>query len=247
MSKLYIDEVLRVAAAEVGYCEKATNANLDDPTANAGSGNWTKYARDLWAADPHFYQGPKNGYDWCCCFVDYCFYKASDAETAQKALCYTGPYGAGCGMSVMYYKEAGRFTERVNASPRPGDQIFFGTATDVKHTGLVERVDGSNVYTIEGNSSNKVQRRSYKLSDSYIYGYGRPRYDGDKAPESPETGFPFSDVPDDAYYRKAVEWAVKSGIVAGTSTFTFSPQKKLTRADAVVMLYEFYLLVKGGG
>ena len=65
MSKLYRDEVLRVAAAEVGYMEKASNHDLDSKTANAGNGNYTKYARDLWEAVPHFYQGPKQGFDWC--------------------------------------------------------------------------------------------------------------------------------------------------------------------------------------
>ena len=184
MSKLYADKVLAIAAAEVGYREKATNANLDDPAANPGTSNYTKFSRDLWDADPHFYQGSKQGYDWCCVFVDWCLYMAcKDAKKAQEALCYTGPYGAGCGMSVMYYKEAGRFSERENASPKPGDQIFFGAAQSVQHTGLVEKVEDGTVYTIEGNANNMVMRRSYAIDASNIYGYGRPRYDGDTAPE----------------------------------------------------------------
>lgn len=40
-------------------------------------------------------------------------------------------------------------------------------------------MDGSKVYTIEGNTSDKVARRSYYLSDSYIVGYGRPAYDAE--------------------------------------------------------------------
>ncbi|MDE8691830.1 LysM peptidoglycan-binding domain-containing protein, partial [Faecalibacterium sp. DFI.5.82] len=44
---------------------------------------------------------------------------------------------------------------------------------------LVETVDGSKVYTIEGNTSDQVARRSYYLSDSYIVGYGRPAYDAE--------------------------------------------------------------------
>ena len=35
-------QVISIALAEVGYREKASNASLDDPAANAGSGNWTK-------------------------------------------------------------------------------------------------------------------------------------------------------------------------------------------------------------
>lgn len=53
-------KLLEIARAELGYMEKASNSNLDDKTANAGSANWTKYARDLHAAG--YYQANKNGY-----------------------------------------------------------------------------------------------------------------------------------------------------------------------------------------
>ena len=43
-------KVIDIALAEIGYLEKASNSQLDDPTANVGSGNWTKYARDLFQA-----------------------------------------------------------------------------------------------------------------------------------------------------------------------------------------------------
>ena len=33
----------------------------------------------------------------------------------------------------------------------------------------------------------------------------------------------FADVPADAYYAKAVEWAVESGVTNGTSASAFSP------------------------
>lgn len=253
MSKIYAEDVIRIAAGEVGYLEKASNKDLDSQTGNPGKGNWTKYARDLFAAKPSYYNGNKNGYDWCAVFVDWCLYRAAgnDAEAAQKALCYTGPYGAGCKSSVTYYKESKRFHLRDGYTPKPGDQIFFGTsASTVHHTGLVESVSGTTVTTIEGNSGNAVKRLIYAIENDQIYGYGRPKYDGDKAPaetDSPETGFPFTDVPRGAYYRKAVEWAVSNGITAGTSKHTFSPEKKITRGEAVTMLYKLYLLTKGGG
>ena len=38
-------DIVTIALAEVGYREKASNANLDDKTANSGAANWTKYAR----------------------------------------------------------------------------------------------------------------------------------------------------------------------------------------------------------
>ncbi|MEE3420907.1 MAG: S-layer homology domain-containing protein [Lachnospiraceae bacterium] len=46
----------------------------------------------------------------------------------------------------------------------------------------------------------------------------------------------FTDVSSDAYYAKAVAWAVENGITAGTSDTTFSPNKTCTRAEAVTFL-----------
>ena len=42
-----INSILNIASNEVGYLEKNSNSNLDDKTTNAGSGNYTKYWRDL--------------------------------------------------------------------------------------------------------------------------------------------------------------------------------------------------------
>ena len=67
-------DIVAIALAEVGYREKASNAYLDDKTANAGVANWTKYARDL--AKAGYYQANKNGYAWCDVFTDWCFFKA---------------------------------------------------------------------------------------------------------------------------------------------------------------------------
>ena len=39
MSKCYASAVLAIAAAEIGYHEKKSNSQLDNPTANAGSAN----------------------------------------------------------------------------------------------------------------------------------------------------------------------------------------------------------------
>jgi hypothetical protein len=115
--KQAIEKVLDLARSEIGYREKRSKYQLDDKTANAGSGNWTKYARDLDAVT-NFYNGAKNGYSWCDIFVDWLFYQCFGATTAMKILCQ--PYnsaGAGCMYSAQYYKNAGRWTH----DPQPGD------------------------------------------------------------------------------------------------------------------------------
>ena len=47
----------------------------------------------------------------------------------------------------------------------------------------------------------------------------------------------FEDVPADAYYAKAVQWAVDKGITNGTSATTFSPDGRATREQISVFLY----------
>ncbi len=50
---------------------------------------------------------------------------------------------------------------------------------------------------------------------------------------------PFSDVPQDAWYRSAVLWAFETGITNGTSDTTYSPMKSLTREELATFLYRF--------
>ena len=74
-------EVLKIAASQIGYKEKKSNKDLDSFTANAGSGNYTKYARDLYIAG--YWNGNKNGYDWCTSFVAWCIWKACGENIAD--------------------------------------------------------------------------------------------------------------------------------------------------------------------
>ena len=46
----------------------------------------------------------------------------------------------------------------------------------------------------------------------------------------------FGDVPADAYYAKAVAWAVENGITNGTTDTTFGPDETCTRAHGVTIL-----------
>lgn len=169
-----VEKVLSVARAELGYHEKNSNYNLDDKTANSGSSNFTKYARDLDALG-YFYNGPKQGYPYCDVGVDWCFVKAFGVETALKLLCQPKySTGAGCLFSAQFYKQKGQFYQP-GVIPRPGDQIFFMFQPgEVSHTGLVESVTGSTVTVIEFNASDQVARRTYTVGQACIYGYGRP-------------------------------------------------------------------------
>lgn len=50
----------------------------------------------------------------------------------------------------------------------------------------------------------------------------------------------FADVSADAYYAKAVAWAVENGITNGTGDGQFSPDDTCTRAQIVTLLYRTY-------
>ena len=53
----------------------------------------------------------------------------------------------------------------------------------------------------------------------------------------PKTVSSFSDVPESAYYAKAVEWAVENGITNGMTETTFAPDATCTRGQSVTFLH----------
>ena len=174
-----IKKLISTASAEIGYTEKASNKNLDDKTANAGKGNFTKYSRDLvnLIGSPY-----SQGAAWCDMFVDWCFIQTFGKDNAKKML---GGWSAYTPTSANFYKNSGRFFGLHD--PHPGDQIFFHNSERINHTGIVINVNDTTVYTIEGNSSNMVQTRSYFRSDSKIAGYGRPNWSIVTTKEEPKT------------------------------------------------------------
>ena len=58
-------------------------------------------------------------------------------------------------------------------------------------------------------------------------------------PEPTGNASKFVDVPADAYYAKAVAWAIEQGITKGTSTMTFTPDAVCTRGQIVTFLARF--------
>ena len=53
----------------------------------------------------------------------------------------------------------------------------------------------------------------------------------------PKTASSFTDVPANAYYAKAVAWAVENGITNGMTATTFAPDATCTRGQSVTFLY----------
>lgn len=162
----------------LGYGEKDSNAGLDRMD-TYGHKNYTfvaQYFDDLKARGFDFYNTRKQGQEWCDMTFDWAQCQAWGPETAMRVLYQPmKSCGAGCKYSADYYRQNGAWIDR-SGTPRTGDQIFFGPVRDESHTGIVERVDDKMVYTIEGNTSDKLLRRSYLRTEAKITGYGRPNY-----------------------------------------------------------------------
>lgn len=160
-------DTVAAALSQLDYHEGNSTADFNGKN-TAGSKNYTEYNRALGKIDGSY------SYAWCAAFVSWCLDVAGAKESAGGSF-------ASCTLWVERLQTLGLYSTRASGYiPKQGDLIFFrsaGVGRASNHVGIVRFVKGNYVYTVEGNSSNKVSLREYKLSDSYIVGYGRPRYD----------------------------------------------------------------------
>ena len=190
-----IQALVKTAEAEIGYMEKASNSQLNDKTANAGAGNWTKYGAwfDAQRGTFNVYNGAKNGYDWCDIFVDWNFCSTFGIDTGRKMLYQPmNSCGAGCKFSADYFRQNNAWSS-AGTLPKVGCQMFFGPKGDESHTELVVKVEGDTITTIGGNTSNRVMRKSYNRYDGSISGYGYPNFN--LVADSYEDDGPDADTP----------------------------------------------------
>lgn len=221
-------EVVQIAEAEVGYHEKASMKDLDDPKANPGTANITKYARDLDALGD-FYNTRKQGAPSCDVTVDWFFVKAFGPDLGRRML-YQPKHslGAGTGWSARYFQTNGAW----RTTPEIGDQIFFKTSAngEICHTGLVIEVKGGKVTTIEGNSQDQVRRLNYSVSNSRIAGYGIPNWKlvANTKPSATETTRPMLRYGSSG---KAVEDLQSALVTLGYKLGAYGPNKNGVDGD----------------
>ena len=116
---------------------------------------------------------------WCAIFVTY-IYRIAGVPTTLA------PNFASCTtMRDTFLKKKGYWKTHTGYTPKAGDMIFFDwdASGNCDHVGIVEKVTGSKVYTIEGNSQGGyktygVRHKSYTRTTSYIAGYGAIPLDG---------------------------------------------------------------------
>lgn len=103
--------------------------------------------------------GGRAGDPWCASFVSW-LYGAGQSGN-ESPLKYTAGVSnlRDQAISAGYYSEVGTYT------PVPGD-IMIQKSNGASHTGIVVGYDGEYVYTIEGNTSDAVRERKYKVGGS---------------------------------------------------------------------------------
>lgn len=104
-----------------------------------------------------------NGMAWCHAFVSWCAHQAGIGTSIV-------PKTASTTVGMAWFKSKGRFKYKGKYTPKRNDLVYFKTGAS--HVGIVEYVSGNTLHTIEGNTSDKVARRTYPLSYRTITGYG---------------------------------------------------------------------------
>ena len=133
---------------------------------------------DLYNSIQPLPRGYRLGYDepWCAAFVSACAQAWGLTEILFPE--------CGCGPMLERYREAGRWTERDDYRPRPGDLIFYDWQDPGEgdclgapdHVGLVAGLDGKRLTLIEGNCGDAVCCLYRDLDSRFIRGYGLPDY-----------------------------------------------------------------------
>lgn len=124
--------------------------------------------------------------EWCDTFVSACGIKAGCSDLIGRE--------CGCEQHVNIFKNLGIWIEDGTIAPKAGDIILFNWDTNVQqnngysdHIGIVESVSGGVITTIEGNSSEAVRRKTYRVGHGNIRGFARPRYaQSSSAPVKPQ-------------------------------------------------------------
>jgi len=113
---------------------------------------------------------------WCAAFVSAVGQKAGLTEILYPE--------CACDAMIALYRQAGRFEERDDVIPKPGDVIFYDWEDSgygdcrgsSDHVGIVLELTGDVITVIEGNKSDAVGLRKLHADSRYIRGYGQPYY-----------------------------------------------------------------------
>lgn len=116
--------------------------------------------------------------EWCATYVSSMAYECGllDIIFAECS----------CNRMIEHFQNAGRWEERDDYNPKPGDLIMYdwedttGSTSDntgrANHVGIVVKSDGTTMKIIEGNKGQAVAYRTKKVNSSSIRGYCLPDF-----------------------------------------------------------------------
>lgn len=144
-----------------------------------------------------------------------------DQEKAEEAYLQKA---ATCTASAVYYKSC-RCGEKGEETFTVGEPLGHTWGEWTVITPATEEAEGVKQRTCQNDPQHIDQQSIPKLP-------ARPV--GPKPAEKPQEtpGSGFVDVPEESYFREAVDWAVKNGITTGVDAAHFAPDGICTRATA---------------
>ncbi len=161
---------------------KLALSQLSDPEAVNGKKYWS-------------WMGFNGRIEWCATFVswviehtEYNGVKLSTIINHKSTCVYTfaNYFYENAGFQFIYNDNNSKFKGKNGEgtyTPKEGDLIFFDWDGDwsgtmptgfgpLDHIGIVQRVEGDKIITIEGNSSNMVAERTYNLNSNSVAAFG---------------------------------------------------------------------------
>lgn len=128
-------QALKVAITQLGQQEKPLGSN------------WGHPVQDYLAA-----VGINFPASWCMAFVFWCY---EQAAPSKNPLVKTG--------GVLNAWNTADKKYRVVGDPQPGDIFIMNFGKGLGHTGIVEKVDATFVYTIDGNTNDSGSREGIEV------------------------------------------------------------------------------------
>lgn len=178
--------------------EKARIALLKNAASQYGSGGVILSGDDFGRYFSQWYIGDNNfntnGWNkdtpWCACFVSWVLEQTDDYiglkdGATENDIEKRVPKYSSVDDYVKYFQDGVNGSKweiakdesyNIRYTPKSGDLIIFdwkeGGETGPDHIGFVLKVENDKVFTIEGNTGNRVAVRDYNLGDEDILGYG---------------------------------------------------------------------------
>lgn len=127
-------DALKIAVTQLGQVEKPLGSNWGHPVQD--------YLATVGLGFPA---------SWCMAFVYWCYKQVKPANELVKS------------GGVLHVWNTAEKKYRVTGEPQPGDIFIMDFGKGLGHTGIVEKVDPTFIYTIDGNTNDSGSREGIEV------------------------------------------------------------------------------------